>query len=103
MSSDTTLGDFVSGGHWSWCSPVTSTKIRPDKPLDISQETAGLYGKRDRGLDNDPDAPQLIAAEIKRGAKPKRTRPVSFQENCFLIAGFRRSSSAGQSCPWHPL
>jgi len=60
-----------------------STKINSVKRLKIGKETRLAYGKRDRRLDGDPDAPQLppdywSKAVIGRYYRPLKTQ-VSFR------------------------
>ena len=60
-----------------------STKISAGKRLKISGETRLAYGKRDRRLDSDPDAPQLppdywSSAVIGKYYRPLKTQ-ISFR------------------------
>ena len=57
----------------------TSTKTNSVKRLKISEETRLAYGKRDRQLDNDPDAPQLSPDYWNKAVIGKYYRPLKTQ------------------------
>jgi uncharacterized protein (DUF4415 family) len=57
----------------------TSTKINSVKRLKISEETRLAYGKRDRRLDDDPDAPQLPPDYWGKAVIGKYYRPLKTQ------------------------
>lgn len=56
-----------------------STKINSVKRLKISEETKLAYGKRDRRLDGDPDAPQLPPDHWDKAVIGKYYRPLKTQ------------------------
>jgi uncharacterized protein (DUF4415 family) len=56
-----------------------STKISSSKRLKISEETRLAYGKRDRRLDGDPDAPQLPPDYWDKAVIGKYYRPLKTQ------------------------
>ena len=56
-----------------------STKTNSGKRLKISAETKEAYGKRDRRLDRDPDAPQLPPEYWNNAAIGKYYRPLKTQ------------------------
>ena len=56
-----------------------STKINSSKRLKISEETRLAYGKRDRRLDGDPDAPQLPPDYWDKAVIGKYYRPLKTQ------------------------
>jgi uncharacterized protein (DUF4415 family) len=56
-----------------------STKTSSAKRLRISEETKEAYGKRDRGLDSDPDAPQLPPEYWNNAVIGKYYRPLKTQ------------------------
>jgi len=56
-----------------------STKINSGKRLKISRKTKEAYGKRDRRLDKDPDAPQLPPEYWNKALIGKYYRPLKTQ------------------------
>jgi len=56
-----------------------STKINSVKRLNISEKTKLAYGKRDRRLDSDPDAPQLPPDYWDKAVIGKYYRPLKTQ------------------------
>ena len=56
-----------------------STKINSVKRLNISEKTKLAYGKRDRRLDSDPDAPQLPPDYWDKALIGKYYRPLKTQ------------------------
>jgi len=56
-----------------------STKISSVKRLKISEETRLAYGKRDRRLDHDPDAPHLPPEYWSNAVIGKYYRPLKTQ------------------------
>lgn len=56
-----------------------STKINSVKRLKISEKTRLAYGKRDRRLDGDPDAPQLPPDYWDKAVIGKYYRPLKTQ------------------------
>ena len=56
-----------------------STKTNSVKRLKISEETRLTYGKRDRQLDGDPDAPQLPPDYWNKAVIGKYYRPLKTQ------------------------
>jgi uncharacterized protein (DUF4415 family) len=56
-----------------------STKINSVKRLNISEKTKLAYGKRDRQLDSDPDAPQLPPDYWDKAVIGKYYRPLKTQ------------------------
>ena len=56
-----------------------STKTSSVKRLKISQATREAYGKRDRRLDSDPDAPQLPPEFWNKAVIGKYYRPLKTQ------------------------
>ena len=56
-----------------------STKINSVKRLKISEKTKLAYGKRDRRLDSDPDAPQLPPDYWDKALIGKYYRPLKTQ------------------------
>jgi uncharacterized protein (DUF4415 family) len=56
-----------------------STKTNSVKRLKISEETRLAYGKRDRQLDGDPDAPQLPPDYWNKAVIGKYYRPLKTQ------------------------
>jgi uncharacterized protein (DUF4415 family) len=56
-----------------------STKINSVRRLKISQATREAYGKRDRRLDSDPDAPQLPPEYWDKAVIGKYYRPLKTQ------------------------
>ena len=56
-----------------------STTTNSAKRLKISEKTRKAYGKRDRGLDNDPDAPQLSPDYWSNAVIGKYYRPLKTQ------------------------
>ena len=56
-----------------------STKTNSVKRLKISEETRLAYGKRDRRLDGDPDAPQLPPDYWNKAVIGKYYRPLKTQ------------------------
>jgi len=56
-----------------------STKTNSAKRLKISEKTRKAYGKPDRALDNDPDAPQLPPDYWGKAVIGKYYRPLKTQ------------------------
>jgi uncharacterized protein (DUF4415 family) len=56
-----------------------STTTNSVKGLKISAKTREAYGKRDRRLDNDPDAPQLAPDYWSKAVIGKYYRPLKTQ------------------------
>lgn len=56
-----------------------STKTSSSKRLRISKGTKDAYSNRDRGLDNDPDAPQLPPEYWNNAVIGKYYRPLKTQ------------------------
>jgi uncharacterized protein (DUF4415 family) len=56
-----------------------STKTNSGKRLKISRETKKAYGKRDRRLDGDPEAPQLPPEYWNNAVIGKYYRPLKTQ------------------------
>jgi len=56
-----------------------STKINSNKRLKITPQTKEAFGKRDRRLDNDPDAPQLPPEYRDKAVIGKYYRPLKTQ------------------------
>ncbi len=56
-----------------------STTTRSAKRLTISKATKAAYSKRDRGLDHDPDAPQLPPDYWNNAVIGKYYRPLKTQ------------------------
>ncbi|MGA3235269.1 MAG: BrnA antitoxin family protein [Bryobacteraceae bacterium] len=56
-----------------------STKTSSVRRLKISEETRNAYGKRDRRLDSDPDAPQLPPEYWGNAVLGKSYRPLKTQ------------------------
>jgi uncharacterized protein (DUF4415 family) len=56
-----------------------STTTNSAKRLKISENTRAAYRKRDRGLDNDPDAPQLRPDYWDNAVIGKYYRPLKTQ------------------------
>ena len=54
-------------------------KTSSDKRVKISDQTRGLYQKRDRTLDNDPDAPTLPLEAWDNASIAKYYRPLKTQ------------------------
>jgi uncharacterized protein (DUF4415 family) len=56
-----------------------STKTNSNKHVKITQQTKDAYGKRDRRLDGDPDAPQLPPEYWDKAVIGKYYRPLKTQ------------------------
>jgi uncharacterized protein (DUF4415 family) len=57
----------------------TSTKTSSVKRLAVSEKTKRAYGKRDRRLDSDPDAPQMPPEYWSNAVIGKYYRPLKTQ------------------------
>ena len=59
-----------------------STTTNSVKRLKISEKTMQAYGKRDRALDGDADAPQLSSGYWANATIGKYYRPIKTQISC---------------------